>query len=95
MSQDIAGFRAKDAKLQVKTGLSYTDGDGRVLNAVQLIPSSGSGAQWQTIAYGQEGAFYLVFALSAGGTLEHDTALPAFKQMLATYRAGPATAAKP
>ena len=95
MSQDIAGFRAKDAKLQVKTGLTLVDGDGRVLKAVELIPGSGGGAQWQTIAYGEEGAFYLVFALSAGGVLEHESALPAFKQMLATYHAGPPTAAKP
>ena len=95
MTQDIAGFRAKDAKLQVKPGLTFADGDGRMLKAVQLVPGGGNGGQWQTIAYGEEGAFYLVFALSASGTLEHDTALPAFKQMLATYHAGPATAAKP
>lgn len=95
MSQDIANFRAKDDTLQVKTGLTYADGDGRMLKAVQLIPGNGTGAQWQTIAYGEEGAFYLVFALSAGGTLEHDSAVPAFKQMLATYHASPAAAAKP
>ena len=95
MSQDIAGFRSKDARLQVKTGLTYVDGDGHALKAVQLIPGTGSGAQWQTIAYGEEGAFYLVFALSAGGTLEHDSAVPAFKQMLASYHAGPAGTPKP
>lgn len=95
MSQDIASYRAKDDKLQVKTGLSYTDGDGRTLRAVQLVPAVGSGLQWETIAYGEEGAFYLVFALSGAGVVEHDAAVPAFKQMLASYHAGPASATKP
>jgi hypothetical protein len=94
MSQDIASYRTKDAKLQVKTGLSYVDGDGRTLQAVQLVPATGSGVQWETIAYGEEGGFYLVFDLSASGVVEHDSAVPAFKQMLATYHAGPAPAGK-
>ena len=95
MAQDIASYRAKDAGLQVKTGLSYADGDGRLLPAVQLVPAAGSGVQRETIAYGEEGAFYLVFDLSASGVLEHDVAMSAFKQMLATYHAGPGPAAKP
>ena len=88
MAQDIASFRAKDAKLQVKTGLAYPDGDGRRLQAVQLVPGTGSGEPWQTIAYGEEGAFYLVFDLSGSGVVEHDAALPAFQQMLASYHLG-------
>ena len=94
IAQDVAGFRAGDPKLQVKTGLSYPDGDGHPLKAVQLIPGSGGNGQWQTIAYGEEGAFYLVFSLSGAGLLEHDAALPAFKAMLATYHAGEAPAQK-
>jgi len=95
MAQDIAGFRAGDAKLQVKTGLSYPDGDGHALKAVQLVPGSGHGGQWQTIAYGEEGAFYLVFDLSASGVVEHDAAVPAFEQMLASYHVGTPAAPKP
>ena len=95
MAQDIASYRAKDARLEVKTGLSFADGDGRLLQAVQLVPAQGSGVQRETIAYGEEGAFYLVFDLSATGLLEHDAAVPAFKQMLATYHAGSARATKP
>ena len=94
MAQDIASFRAKDAKLQVKTGLGYPDGDGHRLPAVQLFPGQGSGQQWQTIAYGEEGAFYLVFSLSGSGVLEHDSAVPAFQAMLASYHAGTAPAPK-
>jgi len=94
MAQDIAGFRAKDPKLQVKTGVAFADGDGRTLQAVQLVPGSGSGVQWETVAYSEEGKFYLVFALSASGMLEHDAAVPAFREMLATYHAGAAPAPK-
>ena len=88
ISQDVASYQARDAKLKVKTGLAYPDGDGRRLQAVQLVPSTGTGQQWQTIAYGEEGAFYLVFDLSASGVVEHDAAVPAFEQMVASYHVG-------
>ena len=94
MSQDIASYRAKDAKLKVTTGLAYPDGDGRRLQAIAIVPGSGDGMQWQTIAYGEEGAFYLVFALSGSGLVEHDAALPAFQQMLASYHVGMPAAPK-
>jgi hypothetical protein len=94
MSQDIASYRGKDAKLKVKTGLAYPDGDGRRLQAVQIIPGADTGMQWQTVAYGEEGAFYLVFSLSASGLVEHDAAVPAFEQMLASYHVGTPSAPK-
>ena len=87
VSQDVASFRAQNARLQVKTGLSFADGDGRRLKAVQLLPGSGGG-QWETIAYGEDGDFYLVFALSATGVVEQQAAEPAFAQMVASYHAG-------
>lgn len=93
IAQDIASFRAQNQKLQVKTGLSFTDGDGRRLKAVQLQPGSGGG-QWETIAYGEEGGSYLVFALSASGMLEQQAAQPAFEQMLRSYHAGSPAAPK-
>jgi hypothetical protein len=94
MAQDIASYRGKDAKLKVTTGLAYPDGDGHPLQAVQIIPGAGSGMQWQTVAYGEEGAFYLVFALSASGIAEHDAAVAAFRQMLASYHIGMPAALK-
>lgn len=93
IAQDIASFRAQNQKLQVKTGLSFADGDGHPLKAVQLLPGTGGG-QWETIAYGEEGGSYLVFALSATGMVEQQAAAPAFEQMLHSYHAGSAPAPK-
>lgn len=93
ISQDVASFRAQNQKLQVKTGLTFPDGDGHVLKAVQLLPGS-AGGQWETIAYGEEGNAYLVFALSGTGMLEQQTAQPAFEQMLRSYHAGSTPAPK-
>lgn len=90
IAQDVASFRRQYAGLEVKTGLSFADGDGRRLSAVRMSPGKQGKAHWETIAYGEDGDYYLVFALSANGILEHEAALPAFAQMMASYHAGPA-----
>lgn len=88
IAQDVAAFRRQYAGLEVKTGLSFADGDGRRLSAVRMSPGKDGKAHWETIAYGEEGDHYLVFALSAEGILEHEAALPAFTQLVASYHAG-------
>jgi hypothetical protein len=87
MAGDLAEFRRQYPDLRVQTGLAATDGDGRTLKMVRLAPAPGGKAQWQTIAYGQEGSDYLIFTLSARDKAAHDAALPAFEAMLKGYRA--------
>jgi hypothetical protein len=88
IAQDIASFRRAYPGMGVQTGLAFNDGDGRALPAVRLTPGKDGKAQWETIAYGEEGDSYLVFALSANGVVEQEAALPAFAQLVASYHAG-------
>lgn len=90
MSDDLGDFRRQYPDLRVQQGLSTRDGDGHGLATVRLSPAPGGKAQWETIAYGQEGGDYLVFALSARDQAAHDAALPAFARMVAGYHAGTA-----
>jgi hypothetical protein len=90
MADDLADFRRQYPDLRVQRGLATRDGDGHGLATVRLSPGPGGRAQWQTIAYGQEGGDYLVFSLSARDQAAHDAALPAFTRMVGGYRAMPA-----
>jgi hypothetical protein len=87
MADDLADFRRQYPGLHAQRGLTSVDGDGRSLPTIRLSPSAGGKAQWETIAYGQEGGDFLVFALSARDQAAHDAALAAFAQMLRGYHA--------
>jgi hypothetical protein len=87
MADDLADFRGHYPGLHVQRGLTSVDGDGRSLATIRLSPSPGGKAQWETIAYGQEGSDFLVFALSARDQASHDAAQSAFAQMLRGYHA--------
>lgn len=91
MADDLSDFRRQYPGLRVQNGLTTRDGDGRGLATVRLAPAPGSSAQWQTIAYGQEGGDYLVFSLSARDKAAHDAALAAFTRMVGGYHAAAAT----
>jgi hypothetical protein len=95
MADDLADFRRQYPGLHVQRGLTSVDGDGRSLPTIRLSPAAGGKAQWETIAYGQEGGDFLVFALSARDQASHDAALAAFAQMLRGYHSvAPAAAAR-
>jgi hypothetical protein len=90
MAGDLADFRRQYPDLRVQHSLATRDGDGHGLATVRLSPGPGGNAQWQTIAYGQEGSDYLVFSLSARDQAAHDAALSAFTRMVGGYHAAAA-----
>jgi hypothetical protein len=94
MADDLSDFRRQYPGLRVQQGLVTRDGDGHGLATVRLSPAPGGRAQWQTIAYGQEGGDYLVFSLSARDQAAHDAALPAFMRLVGAYHAAPAMPAR-
>ena len=55
IAADLAEFRKQYGDLGVQSGLTFRDGDGHVLSASRFTPASGSKAQWETVAYGEEG----------------------------------------
>ncbi len=89
VDDDVATFEQHYVSLQVQRGLAIADGDGTSLTAVRLSPVPGSDAQWETVAYAEEGDYYLIFVLSARNKSAHDADLPVFEHLLAGYRAGP------
>ncbi len=95
IASDLGEFRRQYAGLGIQSGLTTSNGDGRMLSTARLMPAPGGKAQWQTIAYDREGSAFLVFTLSARDKASHDAALPAFQAMLKSYRAAAPAAVSP
>jgi hypothetical protein len=87
MTSDLGEFRRQYAGLGIQSGLTSTNGDGRMLPTARLMPAPGGKAQWQTIAYDREGNDYVIFTLSARDKASHDAALSTFQAMVRSYRA--------
>ena len=61
--------------------------DGKVLTVLQyVIPIR---KQWEIVAYGEEGEFYLLFPLSSRDEAAYRAALPAYYDMLHAYSERP------
>ena len=61
--------------------------DGKVLTVLQyVIPIR---KQWEVVAYGEEGEFYLLFTLSSRDEAAYRAALPAYYEMLHAYSERP------
>ena len=61
------------------------NGDGKRLATLRFIPEKDSEG-WETVAYDEEGDYYLRFVLSAQNRKSHDEALPAFTAFVRGYR---------
>ena len=67
---------------------SMQNADGKRLATVRFIPQKDSEG-WETVAYDEEGDYYLRFVLSAQNKKNHDQALPAFTAFVRGYSKAP------
>jgi hypothetical protein len=56
---------------------------------VQLSFSPKGDGNWERVAYGEEGDYYLIFAISAQSEADLKAALPAFGKLVAAYQETP------
>ena len=76
----------RDAK--VADGTPVQNADGKRLATLTYTPGSPEG-DWQTVAYDEEGDYYLVFVLTARNKQAHDQTLPALAALLRSYSKDP------
>ncbi len=60
-------------------------GDGQAFAAFRYAPRPGSKEQHETVAYGEEGDYFLVFVVSARTAKDHDAAYPSLVELLRGY----------
>ena len=87
ISHDIADFEGAVPGTVAKKLADLHDGDGKPFQVVSFTP--GKDGNWERVAYGEEGEFYLVFTLSSRSKAGHDASIAAFTKLVAGYRERP------
>ena len=89
ISNDIAGFKKSESDLIVSREQPIRFKDQIEFQVVFYSPAEGSTGNWEYVAYGEDGEYYLTFGVSSRTSAGLTAALPAFKAFIAGYRAGP------
>ena len=87
IDEDEKGSLQDDPHQTVASVGEMVTADGNRLKAYTFFPQ-GQG-NWERVAYGQEGSYYLIFALSARTKAGYEKALAAYQFMVAHYRSNP------
>jgi hypothetical protein len=87
IKDDKEQFLSRDRSLTVSEVDPLVTGDGQVLKSFTFFPN-GKG-NWEQVSYGEEGEFYLVFAVSSRTKEGFTKALGAYKQFISQYKENP------
>jgi hypothetical protein len=90
MARDRKTFLAKDRALAAQDAERVTDGDGKKLKSVVFRPKAAKAeGNWERVAYGQEGDFFLVFVLSSRTAKGYESALKSYRELVGRYKEKP------
>jgi len=87
IEQDISSFKSSDPGIAATREKPLLSGDDKQFQVVAFAP--GAGGNWERVAYGEEGEYFIVFTVSSRTQEGLALATPAFNAMVAGYRAGP------
>jgi len=84
IDHDQKTIRAKAQGLEIHETTPLATADGKRLRSFTFIPTREG--NWERVAYGEEGDFYLIFTISARSHEEYQAASPAFERLIGDYR---------
>lgn len=84
IKSDIEHFKEEDPSITVTQLADVTDGDNKKLKIYEFVPA-GDG-NWEAVAYGSEGDFYLIFTVSSQNASGYKSAFPQFAELLGKYK---------
>lgn len=77
----------RDPKLAIGKAEPLKTADGKVLQSVTIVPR-GKG-NWERVSYGEEGDFYLIFAVSSRTQAGYESAMRSYEQLVRSYKEKP------
>lgn len=89
IASDKKDFLARDPELLVSQAAALATGDGRRLESFTFSPGAKGGGNWEQVAYGEEGDFFLIFTVSSQTRSGLAGAQPAYRQFVGGYREKP------
>jgi hypothetical protein len=89
ISNDIEGFKQNDESLVVSHEQPILGKDGLEFRVISYSPGQDHAGNWERVAYGEDGDYYLTFAISSRTKEGLAAAIPAFNSFVLGYRSGP------
>ncbi|MGN6512989.1 MAG: hypothetical protein ACTHKZ_05365 [Lysobacteraceae bacterium] len=87
IADDVAGFKADLPGIAIAED-KPVQAHGRAYRLFRFAPPRDRGGNWECVAYGEDGEFFLTFVLSSRTQAGMRAGLPAFRAMVASYRPG-------
>ncbi len=87
IQDDKETFLSHDPSLVITEAEPIKTHDGQVLKSYSFFP--GSKGNWEQVAYGEEGDYYLLFTISSRTREGFQKGLETFKQFIREYRETP------
>ena len=87
IKSDQKEFLAHRPGIVVKAAAAVLTGDGASLKSFTFFPASTG--NWERVAYGEEGEYYLVFAVSSRSLRDYRACVKSFERMVGGYKAKP------
>jgi len=87
IQNDQKDFVSRDPTIVVTKTDHVTTGDGQVLESYTFVPKAKG--NWERVSYGEEGDFYIVFAVSSRTESGYTAILPTYKKIVNGYKAKP------
>jgi hypothetical protein len=89
ISNDMAAFKRSSPTLTASREAPIPGQGELSFRVVSYSPGEGSPGNWERVAYGEDGDYYLAFVISSRTSTGLSGALPAFDAFVAGYRPGP------
>lgn len=89
VSNDIEGFKRSEAGLTVSRERPIRTKGAIEFQVVAYTPGAGRSGNFERVAYGEDGEYYLTFVVSSRTKAGLAGAMPAFNAFVAGYRTGP------
>jgi hypothetical protein len=86
IERDQADFRKRSPDLEIREAeAAVAIADGTALRSFTYVPGAGARGNWEAVAYGEDGDYYLIFVMSSRSQKGYEAALASFRNMVASY----------
>jgi hypothetical protein len=84
IERDHKSFKADARGLEIKETAALTTADGKRLRSFTFFPTQAG--NWERVAYGEEGDYYLIFTISSRSKSGYEAASAAYESLVRGYR---------
>lgn len=89
ISNDMVFFRQDEPTIVIAREQPLRTTHGQIFQIILYHPPHGSSGNWERVAYGEDGEYYLTFVVSSRSSQGLKASTPAFMSLLSSYIPGP------